>query len=148
MPAWIGWGMCQVFNQGRVESTRDNRWRPTPSAYPLHLAYHRCLLHLLLAFTALSPVPLWLGVQLCRPHFSTPPLLPLALYYSTPYLSPPLDLPSTLSFYWIVLSIPVSPYSGLSLIYILSGYTSFLLSVFFQYNPQLVDSLRHRLFVI
>lgn len=69
--------MCQVFNQGRVESTRDNRWRPTPSAYPLH--YHP-------SYRPSPPPsspsrlsrlpPLWLGVQLCRPHFRTASLLP------------------------------------------------------------------------
>lgn len=55
--------MCQVFNQGRVESTRDNRWatdRPSSSScigpIPLHYhpSYHRCLLHLLLSFLSRS----------------------------------------------------------------------------------------------
>ena len=87
--------MCQVFNQGRVESTRDNRWRPTnrPSPQPtlfyvslslslslslsfsLFLSCHRVLPPS--SYPGLALPTLWLGVQLCRPHFRTASLLPL-----------------------------------------------------------------------
>ena len=66
---------------------------PIPLHY--HPSYHRCLLHLLLSFLPRSAFPLWLGVQLCRPHFRTASLLPLNRTASSSYLSflpPPIHL--------------------------------------------------------